>query len=177
MTRTLPRYALRGTTKAALLCAAIAAGLFVIAGGDLLPEESTGAAVQAHAKATSGSPISSGQFNPAPSAPTNNAAALQSGGLQIRGSHLRSPAEGMPAAAQVAAAPIAAPQIPESARTGALPIAPSPSAGAASYDCQRYSVKRGQWLQAVVMHRDHTGREWHECYYGSVQIRAGDANF
>ena len=52
---------------------------------------------------------------------------------------------------------------------GSSPSAPTP-------DCLRYSVKRGKWLQAIVMHRDHTGREWHECYYGSVQIRAGDAN-
>ena len=70
----------------------------------------------------------------------------------------------------------AAPQVRGSPPPPPTQMVSQEPAGAAPYDCQRFSVKRGQWLQAIVMHRDYTGREWHECYYGSVQIRAGDAN-
>ena len=61
---------------------------------------------------------------------------------------------------------------PQAVSTSLLPLEPA----VATPDCQRYSVKRGQWLQAIVIQRDHKGRETFDCYYGVVQIRAGDAN-
>ena len=143
MTRTIPRYALRGTTKAALLCAAIAAALFVAAGGDL-PEQTTGAA----------------QLGP-------------QGRERYAAMTRLNPSE---APAAVPAPTIAAPQMPESARTGALPIAPSPSAGAASYEhCPKLS--RGRWLKWEIAQRRDRAKDYViACDYGGLQIRAGDAN-
>ena len=54
------------------------------------------------------------------------------------------------------------------------PESVSESVSAPTYDCQR--LRNGQWLQVVIMHRDQRGFEWHECLYGRVLYRAGDAN-
>jgi len=101
MSRTDRWYALRGTTKVALICAAISAALFIMAGGDL-PE------------------------------PINMA--------------------------------------PQAGIVSPIPLEP---AVATPYDCQR--LRNGQWLQVIVYQRNHKGW-WHfNCYYGPVQIYAGDA--
>ena len=182
MTRTVPRYALRGATKAALLCAAIAAGLFVAGGGDI-PEqrenENGTSTVQSSQAQTSG-------------------AELQSSGAHLRrlGSGRKAEVQGTQAQdaigtdrnrapesiggtsprSQAKELTIAAPQMPESARTGALPIAPSPSAGAASYTpCPK--LNRGRWLKwEIAQRRDRSEGYTVHCDYGGLQISAGDAN-
>jgi hypothetical protein len=62
---------------------------------------------------------------------------------------------------------------PQAVSTSLLPLELTEAAPSTHY-CT--SLRNGQWLQAVSIQRDRHGFEWHECYYGRVQIRAGDAN-